>query len=174
MLVTCYFIFLLFQESDGGSVVLCCGIPILIIVVAIILTVNEQKKLRLKQEEELLRQQKEIQKAKENYESSLKILKTDPINADLKQKTLRLGRRYSELTRQFHSGDKSITIYDEMKVMNDINAACAAAAVNFSMPSSPRIESVEERLEKLVSLKERGLIDEHEFQAKRQKILDDI
>jgi hypothetical protein len=169
MLLTSTNIILLFQDGNPAPVIICCGIPIVLIIVFIVVGVQGAKA----QEALRLKRQQELQNAKENYYQSLKILKSNPTNADLKQKTLMLGRRYSELTRQAQSGNKSITIYDEMALMNDINAACAAA-MNFSIHQNTRTESVEERLAKLNSLKEKGLIDEQEFQTQRQNILKEI
>ena len=61
--------------------------------------------------------------AKKSYEESLSELTLAPTNPELKQRTLALGRTYSNLTRD----QKGQTIFDEVALMNDINAACAAA-----------------------------------------------
>jgi len=61
--------------------------------------------------------------------------------------------------------------------MNDINAACAGAAMalsNSEPPIVPSTASIEERLNKLAELRVQGLIDEEEYKARRQKILDEI
>lgn len=60
-----------------------------------------------------------------------------------------------------------------MALMNDINAACAAAT--FSKPVTGVSASiVEERLTKLLKLKSKNLITVEEYEQRRQKILDDI
>jgi hypothetical protein len=71
----------------------------------------------------------ETKKAKAVYDGSLNDLKRDPNNPDLRQRTLLLGRQYAELLR---NGD-SRTVYDEVALMNDINAACARATT----PATP-------------------------------------
>jgi len=65
-------------------------------------------------------QEKLFNNARDNYFSSLAKLKTDPTNADVKQETLRLGRNYSEQTRKRKGVGSTVTIYDEMALMNDI------------------------------------------------------
>jgi hypothetical protein len=78
-----------------------------------------------------------------------------------------LGRQYSALTRQ----GKNVTIYDEMALMNDINAACAGAG---SSPKRQERDSVEDRLARLSDLRSKGLIDEREHEERRRRILDEI
>jgi hypothetical protein len=70
------------------------------------------------------------------YERSLARLKEDPTNPELKQRTLVLGRTYSNLTRN----KKGIAVYDEGALSNDISAACAAVSV----PSSSAVTSFPE------------------------------
>jgi hypothetical protein len=101
------------------------------------------------------------------YQHSLVQLKNDPTNAELRQSTLALGRKYSQLTRE----DGRVTIYDEMALMNDINAACAAAA---SPPSGTSSPTIEQRLMTLKDLLNKGLIDEQEYKARRQRILSEL
>ena len=64
---------------------------------------------------------------------------------------------------------KSPTVYDEMAIMNDINAACAAVATEG--PSTHATEPIEDRLTKLTSLKESELISEDEYRDRREAIL---
>jgi hypothetical protein len=108
------------------------------------------------------------------YLASLEELKANPNNPDLKQKTLGLGRSYSNLTRN----KSGATLFDEVALMNDINAATAAAnSVSqpaLALATAPASASVEERLAKLTSLKTQGMITEDEYNAKRQKIMDEI
>lgn len=109
--------------------------------------------------------------ARQAYQKSLANLKADPRNADLRQQTLALGRAYSNLMRD----KKGQTVFDEVALMNDINAACAGAA-NFPLDKSPTVfaDSVEARLEKLLSLKNRNLIDDIEYSTRRKEILESI
>jgi hypothetical protein len=58
-------------------------------------------------------------KAKAAYQASLQALTTDPANRELAQRTLELGRAYSRITRR----SRSVTIFDELALLNDINAA---------------------------------------------------
>ena len=61
--------------------------------------------------------------AKKLYLESLSALKRTPANADIKRRTLALGRAYSTLTR-----DKSgRAAFSEVALMKDIDAACTAA-----------------------------------------------
>jgi hypothetical protein len=102
------------------------------------------------------------------YQNALGHLKIDPMNPDLKQKALELGRIYSNWTRNA----QGVTLFDEVALMNDISAATAGAASYKSMP--PVSVSVETRLAKLAELRASGIIDEQEYSAKRQKIIDEM
>lgn len=113
----------------------------------------------------------EREKARQAYQEALDNLKANPTNPDLKQKTLQLGRVYSNLTRN----KQGVTLFDEMALMNDINAATAGATgqVSAPTPTAPNA-TVEARLAKLSELKASGMIDEQEYIAKRQKIIDEM
>jgi hypothetical protein len=105
------------------------------------------------------------------YVESLGRLKSAPTNANLKQHTLALGRDYSNLTRD----NKGNTVFDEIALMNDINAACAAATAHTSSYSaSPSSATAEDRLRVLNDLKAKGLIDDAELAKRRSEILDSI
>lgn len=106
------------------------------------------------------------------YVESLSKLKEAPTNADLKQRTLQLGREYSNLTRD----KKGNTLFDEVALMNDINAACAAASVvaTANARTESSVATVEERLQTLVNLKTKGLIDIAEYEKRRSEILGTI
>ena len=110
-----------------------------------------------------------IKEARAAYLESLAALKERPTNADLKQRTLALGREYSNLTRD----SKGNTLFDEVALMNDINAACAAA----TGPTSAVVgsaASAEDRLRILNDLRTKGLVDDAEFAKRRGEILDSI
>ncbi len=159
----------LYLQSDGDSTaVVCCG-GILLFIVAILVVVvkagNDQaKQLNAAREE----QARKLKAAKDAYFDALRRLKASPTSADLRQKTLRLGREYSNLTRN----NEGTTIYDEVALSNDINAACAGAALVVNKQES--FTTVEARLKNLVELKNLGLIDEEEYAATRKKILDEV
>ena len=107
---------------------------------------------------------KRLRDALAAYQSSLARLKETPNDADLKQRTLALGRTYANLTRN----RKGVTIFDEVALANDIDAACAGAGRQNVPPRGP---SVEERLKKLDELKTKRLVTGDEYQAQRRRIL---
>jgi len=116
-----------------------------------------------------------LAKAKEAYQASLRELTRNPTNPTTHQRTLDLGRAYSRLTRN----NKGVTLFDEMALMNDINAACGgnigiARADPQSMRALGGSSSTEERLQRLTQLKNQGLINDNEYQTKRQQILNDM
>lgn len=102
------------------------------------------------------------------YQNALAALKANPTSADLRQRALSIGRAYSFLTRQ-----SNITIYDEMAVMNDIEAATAGAGAG-ATASAPDRETIEARLARLNSLRDKGLVTDQEWNERRQKILDEL
>ena len=75
--------------------------------------------------------------AKQAYLESLEKLKRDPENPDLREQTLALGRAYAR---------KGVPGFDEVALMNDINAACARAAKQVVAPEVAKKPSVEERV----------------------------
>jgi hypothetical protein len=107
------------------------------------------------------------------YLAALGRLKADPANPDLRQTTLALGRRYSNLTRN----QRGVTVFDEVALMNDINAACAATSVatpqRTALPAAPK-EPVEVRLARLAELRAKGVIDGFEYAEQRRRILAEV
>jgi hypothetical protein len=102
------------------------------------------------------------------YRASITALKSDPANANLRQNTLELGRHYSNLMRD----KKGNTVFDEVALMNDINAACAAAhQFQASNTAAPSHGDIENRLSKLKNLKDKGLIDDADFEARKKEIM---
>jgi len=109
--------------------------------------------------------------AKKSYEASLTKLKSDPANSDLRQQTLALGRAYSNLARD----SKGRTIFDEIALMNDLNAACAATQQVIANQSlQAPTQTVAERLVQLQGLKDQGLIDQIDFDRRKSEILAQI
>lgn len=119
---------------------------------------------------ELEQKQLEIQNAEQQYQESLIALKSNPADANLRQKTLELGRVYSNLMRD----NKGNTIFDEVTLMNDINAACAATSLITSQQPNLPSDTIESRLQKLKSLNESGLISEAEYNERKKEILDSL
>jgi Short C-terminal domain len=112
-------------------------------------------------------------KAKDVYQTSLQELTNNPTNPELRQRTLELGRAYSRLTRN----SRGVTIFDEVALSNDINAAAGGTmAIAPPRESRPSIAAptMEDRLAQLARLKDQGLISEAEYTAKRQKVLDEV
>jgi hypothetical protein len=150
---------LLYWQSSGDSTaVICCGGAILFIVAMVIVAVKAGNE-----------QTKQLNAARDAYFDSLRRLKANPTTADLRQGTLQLGRTYSNLTRN----KRGVTVYDEVALSNDINAACAGAA---TLIANKQVQSqtIESRLQKLADLKNKGLIDEQEYAARRTRILDEV
>ena len=94
--------FLYFQNSGGGESAVCCGSIILIIVAIIFIAIKGAKDLDKAQ----ARQAQILAEARATYQDSLTKLKADPTN--------------SNLTRN----NKGVTVFDEVALANDINAAC--------------------------------------------------
>jgi hypothetical protein len=160
---------LLYLQTDDATASVCCGGMILFIVAIIIYSVkvgNEQTKRLNAERDEQIRQ---LNVAKNAYFAALRSLKANPTNPDLRERTLELGRKYSNLTRN----KSGVTVYDEVALSNDINAACAGAATLFGKTSASS-ETIESRLQKLADLKSKGLIDEQEYSSRRTKILDEV
>lgn len=123
-------------------------------------------------EKERLERIQHYNKVKDEYFDSIKKLKNNPTNADLKIYALGAGREYAELTRQY-AGYEGVTLFDEVALMNDINAACAGATF-VTNEKFMNVQTIDQRLAKLLELKEKHLINEQEYEERRQKILDEI
>jgi hypothetical protein len=147
------------SDSDPTAGFLCCGGVILLVIIIGIAANSDAKK-----------RAQALAQAREAYQNSLIKLKARPTSADLRQRTLERGRAYSNLTRN----KKGVTVFDEVALMNDINAACAGATVISEHKAVAQKQTIEGRLEKLAELKVKGLIDEQEYAARKQKILDEI
>jgi hypothetical protein len=158
--------FLYFQNSGGGETTVCCGGVILVIVVIIVVAVNGAKE----QAKVQARQRQILAEARAAYQDSLAKLKADPTSSNLREATLHFGRTYSNLTRN----NKGVTIFDEVALANDINAACGGATRLAEDKRTPQTQTIESRLQKLADLKSNGLIDEQEYASRRQKILDEV
>jgi hypothetical protein len=111
---------------------------------------------------------KQLRRAFANYRQSLELLKQQPNNPELRQRALELGRYYSNLTRD----NRGVTVYDEVALANDINAACAGGG--HAARDSTATRPIEERLDQLKALFEKGVIGEQEYSERRGKLLDEI
>lgn len=99
-------------------------------------------------------------------------LMEDPYDNRLRDLALQAGRKYYASLR-----GGTLTIYDEQAIANDL------ASITPVLPQPNEIrnsqssfvnDDVVTKLQKLVELKNSGLISDIEFEAKRQKILDQI
>jgi hypothetical protein len=116
-----------------------------------------------------------LNEAEGHYRRMLEILRNNPTDPEMREKALSWGRRFAELTRQ--PVGSGVTVFDEVALSNDINAACAGASrANGSAVSRESVasNSIEERFERLKSLLDKGLISSDEYKEKRMKLLDDI
>lgn len=121
------------------------------------------------------REQNRRKSAEQSYRAKLQSLRCDPNNPDLREKTLELGRAYSNMMRN----NKGHTIFDEMALMNDINAACARATVGqysvgnvaVTNPIHLRGKSVAQEIEKLGQLFMQGAITAEEYERGKTTFL---
>ncbi len=107
-------------------------------------------------------------RAKKAYYESLEKLKERPNDPDLRDQALQLGRTYAALSRN----PKCVTIYDEMSIANDIQAACARATtgetsvakVEVTNPAALSGNGIAQEIEKLGQLFLKGVITSEEFE----------
>lgn len=109
-----------------------------------------------------------LNKANDAYQWHLAQLRANPSSPDLKTKTLAAGRAYAAFTRD----GIGTTVFDEVALANDIQAACAGATSIATKETSTL--SIEERLHRLEEFHKKNLISDEEYQAKRSKILDEL
>ena len=139
-----------------------CFVAIVAIFAAIVVSSNQKSK--------------RTSLARQTYLESLETLKRRPADPDLRQSALELGRVYSNLTRN----SKGVTIFDEVALSNDINAACAAAARPDLTPAATHASqptpsaSLEDRLNRLKALLATGVITDAEYRERRAKLLAEI
>lgn len=143
-------------------------IVICIIIVIVLWYLNKWDKNNEKAKKEAIEKaikdrEEALRNAQYAYEIVLVELQNDPRNPNLKQEALRLGREYSNLCQD----EQGNTIFDEVALMNDINAACAAA-------SAANTPSVEERINTLNRLLTNGTINQVEYQQRKKQILDSL
>lgn len=145
------------------------GLVIFIILVAAVVLVRVQANQRVAREQSAAKAEYDTRlwQAKRRYDEALNAVRQD---ATKRQAALDAGRKYSEVTRERQGG--SVTVYDEMALMNDINAAVAAAPS--LAPAAPPVASTAARLQQLEELRGQGLVSDAEYQARRAKILEGV
>jgi hypothetical protein len=176
------------SDSNGSGTACCLGFLIILGIIIAFSVSNSRERVKTQaaanaEQARVLAEQRKAQaraaareleaqaQARAAYEQSLIELKSDPASADIRQKTLYLGRAYSNLTRS----SQGVTLFDEVALMNDINAACGGVALaGKGEPAALAKGSIEERLARLGELRVQGLIDEEEYSARRQRILDEV
>jgi hypothetical protein len=163
---------LLNAQDDGCGLAVMIGVLVgvaLVVFLAIRISSENARKLEADRAE----RQRKLDEAHNNYQEMLRFLKEKPTDPDLRQRTLEWGRHYSNLTRQ----NQGVTVFDELALSNDINAACAGASrIASTMSSSSSVDSaaVEDRLSKLKNLLDRAAITEQEYRDRRKGILDEL
>ena len=99
-------------------------------------------------------------------------LMEDPYDNRLRDLALQAGRKYYASLR-----GGILTIYDEQAIANDLASITPVLPQPNEIRNSESIvvnDDVATKLQKLVELKDLGLISDIEFEAKRQKILDQM
>ncbi len=104
------------------------------------------------------------------YQASLERLKEVPSDPHIREQTLHLGRNYAAYTRNA-AGQDGVTLFDEVALANDIQAACAAAA---RVGKGTEASNPEDRLEKLEVLRKKKLISDSEYAESRRRILSEL
>ena len=116
-------------------------------------------------------QQEMIENARYAYHIALDEQRQDPNNSRKREEALALGRRYADLVH-----DDKHTTFDEVALMNDLNAIQPTASTVFveADKSTEPVEDKEQRLNELEQLRADGFITPEEYQERRLAILDEI
>jgi hypothetical protein len=77
-----------------------------------------------------------------------------------------VGRLYAAWTHHLQ-GETGISLFDEVALGNDLQAACAGA---LAQPSASGL-SPEERLERIKELRQKGAITDREYEEKRAEVI---
>jgi len=152
-----------------------CAIALVAIGIAVAFYLRSQAEEARKRREAEEKYRASLSEAEGNYRQMLEILRSNPTDPKMREKALSWGRRFAELTRQ--AVGSSVTIYDEVALSNDINAACAGAnrANHVAVSHEPGASiPIEERLARLKSLLDKGLISSEEYSEKRMRLLDEV
>lgn len=108
---------------------LCLGAVVLPVVIGLFIVISHFKAKRKVAEARNKAEEEARNKAKKVYLDSLEMLKRDPQNSNLREKTLALGR--TKLKVEMQGGPLGplglfveVPLMDEVALMNDIHAAC--------------------------------------------------
>lgn len=142
-----------------GTMTLCLVVIVFLIVVIVVMSITDAAR------------RKELQAAYTAYRVALTALRAKPTSSNLRTAALDAGRAYANLSRE----RKGATIFDEVALKNDLDAATAGAATYAAAAIPvPAAASVADRLRQLDKLKVDGLITEAEYATRREKILGDV
>jgi hypothetical protein len=143
-----------------------CVVVVLIVAVGLLILIAQR--IRAKEKRNRAKG-KRIEQAEEAYKAGLTKLRKDPGNVQFRQWALELGRAFAREARS--SGGE--TLFDEVALMNDLNAITPTSSGKASEQQS-HPAGVEDRLRRLESLRQEGLISVDEYSARRKSILDEI
>ena len=115
---------------------------------------------------------KEKEQISRNYELAKDKLRQQPSDNKLREKALQSGREYYKSLR-----NGQLSIYDEQAINNDLAAVAPVSQANNTLQSN--IDKADEnnqsdivaKLEKLKQLKDKGMITESEFEAKKKDLI---
>ncbi|QEF96148.1 hypothetical protein Mal15_01740 [Stieleria maiorica] len=75
--------------------------------------------------DEFAKNRAKLAESEQAYQAALSELRAYPNDSEKRENALRLGREFSRLSRE----DNKETVYDELAIKNDIDAACAGSFV---------------------------------------------
>lgn len=110
-----------------------------------------------------------------SYREALRLLEARPSDPALRRQALECGRELAAFCRE----DGSETVFDELALKNDLDAATASVNLDSAAPRRHSVgnrdqPSVENRLRKILELRDAGLITDSEYEARRGSILDSL
>jgi hypothetical protein len=121
----------------------------------------------------LSKSEKEKQQIKKVYELAKNKLRQQPSNNQLREKALQAGREYYKSLR-----NGQLSIYDEQAITNDLAAVAPISQANNTVkPNTNQSDENSQsdivvKLEKLNLLKNKGIISQSEFEAKKKDLID--
>jgi hypothetical protein len=142
---------------DGSTIF--CLVVIIIIVGALVVMANARAA-----------RARALAAASAAYQEALGKLRNAPTNPSLREAALGAGRAFAALARE----SKGSTVFDEVALKNDLDAATAGAATVAAVAVPAPAASAADRLRQLDKLKTDGLITEAEYAARREKILSEM
>lgn len=110
-----------------------------------------------------------IKEAWEKYWTALQQLRQVPHSSERREATLTAGREYVRLVRE---GGRE-TVFDEVALMNDINAAAGQQVSATVGQAGPQL-SHEERLMRLQKLAAEGHLTKEEYVEARKRLLSEL